>query len=392
MLARIPDFSLHKNKWAVTLFTIAFYPTYPMALVSVGVLMGGKSIEREVSFNSGRTVCDHLDRARYKIVPVFQALTGELYILPAKFLHRGKISDFEHRLAHEAQSITWDMLPSLIDFAYLTMHGRYGEDGCLQGILEMLGIPYLGSKLFASAVGMDKSIQKDFLRMAGIAVPHGITLTPSTITRIIHDHEALQALLIHHELPLPVVIKPVHEGSSLGVSIVQTVHELGTALIHAMNITPGIKQSVIVEEKIEGMEFSCIVITDVQTQKPIPLMPTEIETEKEKRLFDYDQKYMPGRAMKYTPPRCASDIIEKIQEVSVRTMQALSMDTIARIDGFVTSDKRVIITDPNTLAGMAPSSFVFVQAAEKNMSHADFINHLIESELVRYKIIEAARI
>lgn len=356
-----------------------------MALVSVGVLMGGKSIEREVSFNSGRTVCDHLDRTRYTIVPIFQTITGELYILPAKFLHRGKISDFEHRLSNEAQNITWDALPNLIDFAYLTMHGRYGEDGCLQGILEMLRIPYLGSKLFASALGMDKGIQKDFLHMAGIATPRGTVLTPQAITRIVHDHEALQEVLIHHALPLPVVVKPVHEGSSLGISIVHTVHELGATLTHAMNIAPNIKQSVIVEEKIEGMEFSCIVITDTQTRTPIPLTPTEIETETGKRLFDYEQKYMPGRAMKYTPPRCAPHIVEKIQEISVRTMQALSMDTIARIDGFVTPDEQIIITDPNTLAGMAPSSFVFVQAAESNMSHAGFINHLIESELIRYQ-------
>ncbi len=150
-----------------------------MSTLRVGVLMGGKSIEKEVSFNSGRTVCDHLDTARYDIVPIFQTQNGTLFILPWHFLHRGKINDFEHRLAKEAQQITWDDLKKLVDFVYIATHGRYAEDGILQGALTVLGIPYLGSDIFSSAVCMDKIIQKAFLQNHGIDVPKDVTLSPA---------------------------------------------------------------------------------------------------------------------------------------------------------------------------------------------------------------------
>jgi D-alanine-D-alanine ligase len=106
-----------------------------MQKLRVGVLMGGKGIEREVSFNSGRTICDHLDTARYQITPLFQTKNNQLYILPWHFLHRGKTNDFEHRLQHEAQHIIWDELKNSVDFIYIAMHGRYAEDGTLQGFL-----------------------------------------------------------------------------------------------------------------------------------------------------------------------------------------------------------------------------------------------------------------
>jgi len=103
----------------------------------VGVFFGGKSIEREVSLNSGRTICDHLDTDKYTIIPIFQDEDGTLYLLPWHFLHRGKISDFQSRLAKEAQKITWDDLKNTVDFIYLAAHGRFAEDGTIQGMLEI---------------------------------------------------------------------------------------------------------------------------------------------------------------------------------------------------------------------------------------------------------------
>src|SRR5262245_52388450 len=125
-----------------------------MQKLRVGVLMGGKSIEREVSFNSGRTICDHLDTIRYTIIPLFQRYDGSFFILPWKFLYRGKISDFENRLKNGTERIRWDDLKKIVDFIYIAMHGTYAEDGTLQGILEVLKIPYLGPKIFGSALSM----------------------------------------------------------------------------------------------------------------------------------------------------------------------------------------------------------------------------------------------
>ena len=150
-----------------------------MQKLRVGVLMGGKSIEKEVSFNSGRTICDHLDTARYTIIPIFQRHDGNLFILPWHFLHRGKISDFEHRLNQEAQKIVWDNLKKHVDFIYIATHGRYAEDGTLQGFLEVLGIPYLGSGILASSLRMDKIIHKKILERAGITLPKYLTIHPN---------------------------------------------------------------------------------------------------------------------------------------------------------------------------------------------------------------------
>lgn len=350
-----------------------------MNKLTVGVLMGGKSIEREVSLNSGRTICDHLDTEHYTIVPLFQTITGALYILPERFLHRGKISDFEHRLETEAQKIAWDDLKQLIDFMYIALHGRYAEDGTLQGFLEVLGIPYLGSKVWASALGMDKIVQKKLLQAANIGVAQGYTIYP-------HENISDALTTLDTNLSYPLVVKPYKEGSSLGVSIVYTYEELLNAIEKAATITAGKRQAVLIEEKMSGMEFSCIVLTDYNTNTPFALPPTEIVPEKNRLFFDYDQKYMPGRATKYTPARCTQAQIHLIQETCIKVMQILGITNIARIDGFLTPDNRIIIIDPNTFSGMGPASFAFLQAAEINMSHTELINHLILTELRLYGI------
>lgn len=358
----------------------------------VGVLLGGKSIEREVSLNSGRTVCDHLDTARYEIIPIFQTEVGDLYILPQRFLHRGKTADFEHRLPNEAEKINWDILATRIDFAFIAMHGRYAEDGLLQGTLEVLGIPYLGSKVLSSALGMNKQMQKEFLRIANIDVPASITIAPHQLNDLqkLPEQEqltTLKQLCAKAQLNFPLVIKPQNEGSSLGVSIITTWEELFPALTKAAHITQGIIQPVLVEEKIEGMEFACIVVTDYKTGEYIPLPPTEIVPES--AVYEFDQKYMPGRAQKFTPARCTQEQQKLIQQTCIRVMDALGFTTEGRIDGFLTKDNKIIIIDPNTISGMAPSSFAFLQAAQQGFSHTQFINHLIEAELFAYGMFDA---
>ncbi len=360
-----------------------------MQKLRVGVLMGGKSVEREVSFNSGRTICDHLDTTRYEIVPLFQTHDGTLYLLPWHFLHRGKISDFVQRLAHEAQTVAWDDLKNIIDFVYIAVHGRFAEDGTLQGLLEILGIPYLGSGVFSSALSMDKIRQKIFLRNAGIAVPNDLSL-PAHKAASAHEHkDAILADLIAKNISFPCVVKPFQEGSSLGIQMVHSAEALCDAIVHACTIDATRIQDVLIEEKIEGMEFSCIILTDYRTGNYIPLPPTEIVPEKGTDIFDYEQKYMPGRATKFTPPRCEQKIIDAIHQACFKTMQALNMTTIGRIDGFVRRDGSVVIVDPNTLSGMAPNSFFFREAAEIGMGHTQLINHLIETELEQYGMLHA---
>ncbi len=391
-----------------------------MEKIRIGVLMGGKSLEKEVSFNTGRTVCDYIDTTQYTTVPLYQ--TGsKIYLLPWHFLHRGKTTDFEHRLATEAECIAWDDLKKHVDFIYIAQHGRYAEDGTLQGFLNILGIPYLGSNVFASALRTDKIIHKTFLNNAGIATPAFIAVEPYEIDNFEEYQDVIFTRLENlypRARPEPVegyhssargypstssgrahknknntpdnndffVIKPYNEGSSIGISIV-TKDNLEGALKKACYIEPGKRKRVLIEEKIVGMEFTCIILTDHKTGELFALPPTESVANQEVGFFDYEQKYMPGRGIKRTPARCSAEITQRIQETCIHVMQTLEFDTMCRIDGFVTQDDKIVIIDPNTLSGMAPSSYIFNQAAEVNMSPAQLVNYIIETELHRYHLI-----
>lgn len=353
-----------------------------MKKLSIGVIMGTRSVEREVSFNSGRTICDYLDTTRYTPVPIFITETNDLYILPWRFLHRGKISDFEHRLAEEATHISWDTLRLHVDFVYPAVHGRWGEDGALQGMLEMLKIPYFGSKVLASALGMDKQIQKTFLAESGIQTPAGICVTGAETAGL--SNESLIQLLEKRSISAPYIVKPRSEGSSFGVSRVESAENLIDAVQRAASITPGIIQDVLIEECIPGMEFSCIVIED--STGHVALEPTEI-ARPDNVIFDYEQKYMPGAALKYTPARCTKIAHESIKKAAIATMKALGFSGLGRIDGVLKNDGSVVIIDPNSFSGMSPASFAFFQAAEHGMSHTQFVNHLIEHALSEYGMI-----
>ncbi len=351
--------------------------------LQVGVLMGGRSIEREVSFNSGRTICDHLDIQRFDIIPIFQKDNGQLYLLPWHFLHRGKISDFYERLDLEAKKIDWDDLKLLIDFVYLSLHGRWGEDGTVQGFLDILNIPYLGAKTFGSALIMDKIAQKNILKENGINVANDIVLFAYEIKDISVD-TVLQKFQ-KAKIDFPCIVKPSNEGSSFGIAVVLDKNELVAAIKEASNCTPGMTQDVLIEEKLYGMEFVSVVLQK-NKKEWFPCSVTEVITEHGSDFYDYEQKYMPGRATKVTPARCTQKEYKKITDICLKVTKLLNFSAISRIDGFLTKDGTVYIIDPNSLTGMSPSSFLFHQAAEIGMNHTQLINYLIDTELKNYGI------
>lgn len=354
--------------------------------IKVGIFMGGMSQENEVSFNSGRTVYDHLDRTLFDPISIFQRKDGKLFLLPQKFLYRGKIEDFENRLEKEAVSIKWQDLKSLIDFVFIAVHGQYAEDGRLQGMLEILGLPYLGSKVFASALSRDKFIVYDELSFNGIKTPNHIKIKSDEIINLEIKFADIKKRFEEKNIKYPCIIKPHKEGSSFGVFVANNDQELKEYIFKAATCNNDTIQNVLVEEKIKGREFTCIVITDSDSGELIALPPTEIEIEKDKHIFDYEQKYMPGRAIKHTPARFSQEILENIKNVTIKVMKILGIENTLRLDGFITDSGEIIIIDPNTITGMAPSSFLFRQAAEIEMNHAQLINTFIKSELKRYGI------
>ncbi len=345
-----------------------------MEKLRVGVLLGGISSEREVSLNSGRNVFDNLDREAYDPKAIFMDGRGALWVIPWQLISQNTTKDITERLASEARRISYEGLKDEIDFAFISLHGKFGEDGCVQGLLELLGLPYTGPGVLASALGMDKYIQQRILRAEGIGVPQS-TLVREEAWQT--DREGvIKALFSRFKAPF--FTKPPREGSSIGVTLVRDEE----SLIHGIEEALKWDKAVLVEEFIEGTEFSSIILEE--DGEPHALELTEINPQSE--YFTYDDKYMPGRCRKFTPPKnIAPDAVEAIKREALRAFKALGFRSYGRIDGFYLTDGRVLITDPNSASGMAPSSFFFEQAACAGMLPSMIISRLVENALIIHR-------
>jgi D-alanine-D-alanine ligase len=336
----------------------------------VGVIFGGMSSEREVSLNSGRNVYDNLDRELYEAIPIFMDGRGGLWILPWKLVSQNTTVDIMERLVGEAERIAYEDLRKTIDLAFIALHGKYGDDGCVQGMLELLGIPYTGSGVLASALGMDKDLQQRLFVRSGIAVPRSCVISEDRWHR---DPGGVEEEL-SSDFGFPLVTKPTREGSSFGVTIVRDREGIAGGMDSALVLD----RAVLVEEYLDGIEFSCIVIEE--KEGPRPLSVTEIQPRS--AFFTYDDKYMPGQCRKFTPPRSIPpEAVAAIERDVVRAFETLGFRCYGRIDGFYLKNGDIFITDPNSSSGMAPSSFFFEQAAEAGMLPQDILSRLIEIAL-----------
>ena len=341
-----------------------------MKKLRVGIISGGMSSEKEVSLNSGRNVFDNLDTELYEGKPIFMDEHGNLWVITWQLVSQNTTVDISERLANEARKISYEDLKKEIDFAFISLHGKYGDDGCIQGLLELLGIPYTGPGILASALGMDKHMQQTLLKAEGLSTPDSI---------IVHEREWMEnkedvKRRITEHFTFPVFTKPTREGSSVGVTGVKDEDSLEKGIEDALKYD----NAVLVEKYLQGIEFSCIVLEEDGEARPLDL--TEIYPQSE--YYTYDDKYMPGRCRKFTPPKnIPSDVVEKIKAEVLKAYRALGFRSYGRIDGFLTEDGRILITDPNSSSGMAPSSFFFEQAASMGMLPTMIISKLIQNAI-----------
>lgn len=339
-------------------------------MIRIGIFMGGASLEKEVSFNSGRTIYDYVEKEIYNPIPIFITEKQEIYLLPWRFLYRGKISDFENRLEREARLIPWHDLSLHIDFAFLALHGKYGEDGCIQGLLELLKIPYSGSSILSSALSTNKLFINKLLASQNITVPQEIKIKKKES----YDKKTIERFLFEKK---KIIIKPGHEGSSIGVSRAENFTEFEKGFEYAKFIN-GCEQDVLIQEYIEGKEFSVVALE--QNDEWIIFDPTEIEFNK--TFFTYEEKYLPGAISKYTPARFSSKIISLIKETIKKIITFIEPQDIIRIDGILQANTEIIyIIDVNSFPGTAPNSFTFIQAAQEGITPANFINTLLKNSL-----------
>jgi D-alanine-D-alanine ligase len=334
----------------------------------VGIIMGGLSSEKEVSLESGRNIFSKIDRQKHDPIPIFMDSRAALWEIPVKLIMRNSTSDIEDDLAEEARPIPYESLKERVDVVYLGLHGKYGEDGCMQGLLELLGIPYTGSGVLASAIGMDKYVCRRILDIGGIDVPRTIPIP----RRRWEAEKPVVVGEIIREIGFPCVIKPCREGCSTAVKKVITDEGIPDAVDKAFLWD----NMVLVEEFLTGMEVTCGVLG---VDEPMALIPSEtIPTDD---VLSLEDKFLYGQGENKTPARLPTEQIEKIRETAVATFRNLNLKGYARIDMFVREDGRVAVLEPNTLPGMTPSTVLFHQAAASGITQADLIDRIIRFAL-----------
>ncbi|MBX7141175.1 MAG: hypothetical protein K1X63_08865 [Chitinophagales bacterium] len=449
-------------------------------MIRVGIFFGGASREREISFAGGRTVYDNLDKNLFEPVPIFVDSMGNFIELNWEYLYKGTIRDFyppvkfhphtthpfqvyveslgelsiekqDEIIRSVGRKLSIEELKSppegqagKIDFAFLSLHGAYGEDGTIQGILEWLNIPYSGSGILPSSIGMNKAFQKRVMKQASFDVAKSVVVKRSEWFEGGNQKSIYKEAV--KKIKLPMVIRPANQGSSIGVSIIVkkdfenfrramdaafftvTLHkkdwegfteeEKAGWVRSASEIKDGIgipfmvgdkkivhpqelldyindhfknspdeirlrsvyeEQEVLIEEFIEGIEFSCIVIRN-EDGNPVALPPTEIK--KPGGFYDYRSKYLAGMSRKVTPIDLPDKEIQRIRKACEELYSFFGFHVYARIDGFLRKkDKKIFLNDPNTTSGMLPSSFFFHQAAEIGLNPSQFLTYIIRSSI-----------
>ncbi|MBI3998508.1 MAG: D-alanine--D-alanine ligase [Armatimonadetes bacterium] len=313
-----------------------------MSRLRVGVLMGGPSAEREVSLASGRQVLAALDPARHEAVPLDVPRGGAWFP------------------------------PSNLDVAFIAMHGPFGEDGTLQGMLEYVGIPYVGSGVLASALAMDKRRSRQLFGFNGIPTPAYLALERKDFP----FREPSLVAEIHRTLGFPCVVKPNAQGSSIGVSIVRTSERLGQAL----DVAFGFGEVVLIEEYLTGVEATCAILEDPDVGGPVALPLVEIVPRRE--FFDYEAKYTPGAADEICPARLPPAAVWRAQAAALRAYRVLGCADFARVDLFV-READVVILEVNTIPGLTEGSLFPKAARAAGIEFPGLIDRLIDSALRR---------
>jgi D-alanine-D-alanine ligase len=289
--------------------------------IKVAVLMGGKSPEYEISLISGKEVIRNLDKKKYLPIPV---------VIPKSGKGIEKI------------------LQTKADIVFIAMHGPYGEDGRVQGMLDMAGIKYTGSGITASAVGMDKFIFRKLMQFEGIPIPR---LTKQ----------------------FPCFVKPTDQGSSVGASFVKDPEDLPVAIKLAKKYSP----RVIIEEYLKGKEVTCAVLGN---EKPKALPVIEIVPLKNK-FFDYQSKYSKGGAQEIVPARISKELTRKIQKMAVKVYQTVGCRGFGRVDFILKDNRKPVVLEINTIPGLTPMSLVPKAARAVGISYSRLLDKIIRYAL-----------
>jgi len=311
-----------------------------MKKITIALLSGGTSSEREVSLKSGDQVYEALDKKKYKVI---------------RYDPETEIN----RLVADAPEI---------DAGLIVLHGHFGEDGTVQGLLDLLSIPYQGTGVLGSALAMNKIAAKKFYEKAGLPVPPYIALNRG---------EKIDPEKIADQLGLPLIVKPVQGGSSIGMSIVKSTENLK----HAIDIAFEQDNSILIETYIKGIEITGSIIGNEKLQS-LPIV--EIIPGKGHEFFDYKAKYTVDLTNEICPARISDDLTKKAQEYAKIAHSALFCKGYSRTD-MILKNNDIYILETNTIPGMTKTSLLPLAAATAGISFSKLLDILIELSLSGHK-------
>ncbi len=319
--------------------------------VRVAVLMGGRSSEHPISLASARSVLEALDPERYEAVTVAIGRDGRWE------LGTGDGSVVETLPVPARGSVPAALAE--VDVVFPVLHGPFGEDGTVQGLLELAGVPYVGSGVTASALCMDKDLFKSVLRDHGIPVTRNVTL---------REGDPIQ-----NPFGYPVFVKPARLGSSVGITKAWTEEELTAGVALAFRHD----EKVLVEEFVSGIEVECGVLGN---REPIASLPGEIVAHGfgAPDWYDYSAKYDEGGMDLIIPPRISEEQIERVQELSVRAFVATECEGLVRADCFVRDDGEVLVNELNTMPGFTSTSVYAKLFEASGIPYGELLERLIE--------------
>lgn len=333
--------------------------------LNVLVLMGGKTPEFDVSLASGIQVVKHLSKRKYETTPIVISKDGKIWHLTS----RQTILSLENPITDNPDShdlvlpIRKDLrsisqVPNTPDIVFIAMHGPFGEDGTIQGLLELTGTPFTGSGVLASAVCMDKLFFRKILETEKMPIPKYIAVKKGQKTGIIQKTLG----------KLPYFVKPNNQGSSVGSSLIKSKQDLPKALRLAWKYS----DIALVDEYIKGRELTCAVLGN---NKPRALPVVEIIPKAE--FFSYKAKYQEGQAEEVVPAHIPKVISKQVQELAIKTHLTLGCRGFSRTD-FLLKGKKVYILEINTIPGLTPNSLLPKAATAAGISYSKLLDTIIK--------------
>ena len=352
--------------------------------IRIGILFGGRSAEHEVSVQSARNIVEAINKEKYEGVLIGIDKEGRLQpkkdselaaLSEGSSLSRLNEKDEDAVLISEERK--GNLFPFFsarglrkVDVVFPVLHGPYGEDGTIQGLLELANIPYVGAGVLGSAMGMDKDVMKRLLREAGIPVAKFLCFNRSFLKEIDFDR-------VRDELGLSLFVKPANLGSSIGMNKIERKEQFEPALKEAFQYD----NKILIEECIEGREIECSVLGN---DDPVASLPGEILPQHE--FYSYQAKYLDDKgAIVRIPAKLSPVVIDEIQKRSLRVFKTMCCQGMARIDFFLKNNEEIIVNELNTIPGFTRISMHPKLWQASGLSYSDLIDRLVQLGLERFE-------